>query len=200
MGLSLQGCNASARGAVQRASSRRGAPHAPGARRPHSTLHPKPRALQGELWAARGRLSYDWGYAGFRHGAAPPPTHPATSDLQLDFGAAGDGVTDDTDALLRALDELPSGSVLFIPPGRYVLTAVINIRKNLTLRGAGRGATVLHFPLSLSELLGSAWLDGGVSAYSHGTALINVGGWDPTGRSSTLVARVTQARLQSLLS
>jgi Pectate lyase superfamily protein len=148
--------------------------------------------MQGELWSARGRLSYDWGYAGYRHSTAPPPSHPATSDLREDFGAAGDGVTDDTDALLHALDVLHSGSVLFMPAGRYLLTAVINIRKNVTLRGAGRGSTVLYFPHSLSEIYGSAWLEGGVSAYSHGTGFINVGGWDPTGRNFTLVARVTQ--------
>jgi Pectate lyase superfamily protein len=126
--------------------------------------------MQGELWSARGRLSYDWGYAGYRHSTAPPPSHPATSDL----------------------DVLHSGSVLFMPAGRYLLTAVINIRKNVTLRGAGRGSTVLYFPHSLSEIYGSAWLEGGVSAYSHGTGFINVGGWDPTGRNFTLVARVTQ--------
>ncbi len=56
----------------------------------------------------------------------------------LDFGAIGDGVADDTEAFQRALD---SSSTLFIPAGRYRLTAPIYVRPTRRVLGSGREAT-----------------------------------------------------------
>jgi polygalacturonase len=52
-----------------------------------------------------------------------------------DFGAAGDGVTVDSPALNRAIDEAArrGGGSVVLPPGTY-LTASIQLRNNLTLR------------------------------------------------------------------
>ena len=41
-----------------------------------------------------------------------------------DFGAKGDGVTDDTDAIQAAIDE---GKSVFFPDGRYVVSSTLNI-------------------------------------------------------------------------
>ena len=54
--------------------------------------------------------------AGYRSGLAPIPTPPATRNLVTDFGAIGDGKTDATSALQRALSSMTSG-VLYVPPG-----------------------------------------------------------------------------------
>lgn len=52
-----------------------------------------------------------------------------------DFGAAGDGKTDDTAALRRAIDALPGpGSVLYVPPGQY-RTGTLFLKDFVTLRG-----------------------------------------------------------------
>jgi polygalacturonase len=52
-----------------------------------------------------------------------------------DFGAAGDGKTDDTKAILKALDSLPQGGgVVFFPPGHY-LTASVPGRSYVTFQG-----------------------------------------------------------------
>ena len=67
----------------------------------------------------------------------------------------GDGKTDDTAALQRAVAELTAGGrpgVLAFEPGTYVLTAMINVTAPLVLRGAGIDATTLYFPKSLSEV------------------------------------------------
>ncbi len=54
-----------------------------------------------------------------------------------DFGATGDGVTDDTLAIQRAL--AASGSV-YVPPGTYRVTSTIVLGVNQSLRGAGQAS------------------------------------------------------------
>lgn len=45
-----------------------------------------------------------------------------------DFGAVGDGVTDDTAAIQAAIDSLPNdGGEVYIPAGRYKITGTINV-------------------------------------------------------------------------
>ncbi len=72
---------------------------------------------------------------------------------------AGDGTTDDTAALQRAIAELTADGqpgVLVIEPGTYVLTAMINVSAPIVLRGAGIETTTLFFPKSLSEVAARA--------------------------------------------
>jgi hypothetical protein len=43
--------------------------------------------------------------------------HTCATDVKRDFGAVGDGKTDDTAAFLKAFSSLPGGA-LYVPPGR----------------------------------------------------------------------------------
>lgn len=74
------------------------------------------------------------------------------------------------------------------PPGRFVVTKPIDVRKAVVLRGAGRDATTLVFPKSLQAVTGR-------EGWSHGTCYINFWGYLPTvrgaGAASTQLARVT---------
>ncbi len=55
-----------------------------------------------------------------------------------DFGAVGDGVTDDTAAIQAALDSLPSaGGEVYVPTGQYRVTAGLVASKRVRLVGAG---------------------------------------------------------------
>lgn len=58
----------------------------------------------------------------------------------LDYGAVGDGATDDTAAIQAAIDAVPAaGGVVFFPAGTYRLTdALTGARSNLALVGADR--------------------------------------------------------------
>lgn len=79
-------------------------------------------------------------------------TSPSGANIK-DFGAAGDGVTDDTAAIQAAINSLPlntgdsgilspkgfaNGGVVRIPRGRYKITHTITMRRGLRLIGESR--------------------------------------------------------------
>jgi hypothetical protein len=59
------------------------------------------------------------------------------------FGAIGDGIADDTNAVIAAIN---AGKVIYFPPGTYKMTAMIPLAslQNKILRGSG-DATVIQF-------------------------------------------------------
>lgn len=58
-----------------------------------------------------------------------------------DFGAKGDGVTDDTASFYNALNSIASGTV-FVPPGTYMLDNFVVNKSNISIKGAGSGSIV----------------------------------------------------------
>ena len=59
--------------------------------------------------------------------------------------ATGDGVTDDTDAIQKTIDEAPEGATIFLPKGTYRINTHIKITKSLTLLGESSNETILKF-------------------------------------------------------
>ena len=59
-----------------------------------------------------------------------------------DFGAVGDGVTDDTAAIQAALDALPNGGEVFVPEGTYIISAPLEILSFTRLYGAGEASRI----------------------------------------------------------
>lgn len=57
------------------------------------------------------------------------------SDVKVDFGAVGDGVTDDTAAIQAAFDTIARGVTIYFPPGTYRVTSTLNIETASVLRG-----------------------------------------------------------------
>ena len=117
------------------------------------------------LWGADGRAFVpggplsDFSWAGYHGGDRDLPS-PAPSSSVRDFGARGDGVSDDTAAFKRALAEAPAG-VLWVPRGRYRIAGSLALtRSEQILRGEGSGAdgTTLLFTSSLADLRGLAEL------------------------------------------
>ena len=69
-------------------------------------------------------------------------TKPETCCISVrDFGAAGDGVHEDTSAIQAAINLLPDGGRLYFPPGTY-LSLPLSLRSHITLELA-EGAVLL---------------------------------------------------------
>lgn len=63
-----------------------------------------------------------------------------------DFGAVGDGVTDDTAAIQAAIDSVKiNGGTVFVPPGTYLINAPIVLWSNVTFYGV-KGASTISKP------------------------------------------------------
>lgn len=131
----------------------------------------------GEAWTAQSRLP-DFSFAGYHRGEDPIPTPPVTHNVR-DFGAVGDGKTDDSDAFLAALAAMESG-VLWVPEGRYRLSKVLRINKpNVVLRGAGPEKSVftISVPLNAVEPNWGATTGGQrTSNYSWSGGFVTIGG------------------------
>ena len=62
----------------------------------------------------------------------------------LDFGATGDGVTDDADSIIAALNSLgANGGTLFFPAGTYMVGKVIPIKRGVHYLGESPYSTVV---------------------------------------------------------
>lgn len=104
----------------------------------------------GEKWNPGGRLP-DFSFAGYQRGERPLPQVPPGVSVR-DFGAKGDGETDDTQAFLDALAKVKQGAIE-VPPGRYRITNLLEItRPGVVLRGAGPDKSILFFPTPLNDI------------------------------------------------
>jgi hypothetical protein len=65
-----------------------------------------------------------------------------------DFGAVGDGVTDDTVAIQAAIDNSVSGVQIYFPPGTYKTTAALKVKTDTVLAGSNRDVCVIQNSVS----------------------------------------------------
>ncbi len=94
------------------------------------------------------------------NGAAGPmgPTGPAGTDGLAagwidarSFGAIGDGITDDTDAIQTCLDEaVRTQKAAYLPAGTYLISSPLEVDTGLNLLGDGRALSVISSPHSIA--------------------------------------------------
>lgn len=82
----------------------------------------------------------DWSQAGI---PGDIPVYPAGVNV-MNYGALGDGMTDDTLAIQNAINACPTGSAVYLPNGAYRLTSTLNINRSIALRGESRLGTILQ--------------------------------------------------------
>jgi len=129
----------------------------------------------GECWNPASRLP-EFGTAGYRSGKEPIPEYPVLTTVK-EYGARGDGVTDDTEAFRKALLSVKERGAVLIPAGRYVLTDVVELnRSGVVLRGEGPDKSVLVLPKPLSEIHPRANVDAVKSAYSFSGGFLSMKG------------------------
>lgn len=111
-----------------------------------STLLPSPEASKFIGWngaaTALTNIASNDGSLEFvtSTGSSTPRTHAERwSEIRnvKDYGAKGDGVTDDSASIQAAIDSLTSGGVCFFPSGHYLLETEINIPSDVYLCGVG---------------------------------------------------------------
>ena len=150
-----------------------------------------------------------------------PSSTPITQSLQnwmdqwasvKDFGATGDGVTDDTAAINRALFQLYCRQVnpqvrrsLFFPAGTYVVSDTIKIPPYCNLYGDGTSGSIISFQVqqwtnAISYQAGVLVYDSATTSYYRslipvpvGVALTNTTYWDDTATLPAYVVRTADS-------
>lgn len=155
-------------------------------------------AQVSSLWGERGEkydpagLLPDFSFAGYERGEKQIPETPAQVMVKQ-FGAVGDGKTDDTASFQRAIKEA-SGKVIGIPPGRYLISDILEITEpNTVLKGAGTDKTTLVFTKALQTLRPTASETGdgkATTAWSWSGGLVWFKGVNPVG---AVLARISPA-------
>ena len=144
--------------------------------------------VNGERWNPRSRLP-DFSFAGYHSGETPLPNVPRGVSVK-EYGARGDGQTDDTAAFLKALATVKSGAIE-VPPGRYRITNILEIkRSHIVLRGAGPDKSVLVLPKPLNDIKpnwGATTAGRPTSNYSWSGGFI----WLKGNLGSQLLAKIT---------
>ncbi|MCB9058446.1 MAG: dockerin [Calditrichae bacterium] len=90
------------------------------------------------------------------------PVYPVQTNVK-DFGASGNGVSDDTQAFKNAISATAEGNALFIPEGTYLITSTLKIKKGIVLRGEGFSKTKINFN------------------FNDGANCISIESWDESG-------------------
>lgn len=95
-------------------------------------------------------------YAGYRYGEVDIPQIDGPVFNVRDFGATGDGKTDDAPAIRAALDAVgPEGGVVYFPRGRYLINGMLFVHTDHTvLRGEDRRESELIFTEPLARTWG----------------------------------------------
>ncbi len=105
------------------------------------------------LWLHHGHSGQAGWSASFEITVQAPTPWPNTLYNVRDFGAKGDGLTDDTAALRVALGrcQKAGGGIVFLPRGTYKITGTLVIPRRTVLRGERREWVWLYVPQKTPE-------------------------------------------------
>ncbi len=110
---------------------------------------------------------------------------PALPDMSLwksvrDFGATGDGVTDDTESIRRAIE---AEDIIYFPQGIYKVTDTIKMRENTAFIGLHPASTQIIITDDTESFEGFGTPKALIESYEGGNNLINGIGIDTAGKN-----------------
>src|ERR1700739_2041107 len=130
-------------------------------------------------------------------GPAIPPIPPANTWVNLhSLGVKGDGVTDDTAAMRKAIAEHP---VLYVPMGRYVITGTIKLRTDTVLIGLHPSMTKFEIPDETPAFQGLGTPVPLIEAPRGGHTIVTGVGLDTNATNSRAVGALWMAGADSLM-
>lgn len=82
---------------------------------------------------------------------------PLERNVKTQYGAIGNGIANDRNALQAAFDSANSGDTIYLPTGRYLYDGILNITKNnITIRGDGTTSVLVASSKTLAALKANA--------------------------------------------
>lgn len=101
-----------------------------------------------------------------------------------DYGAVGDGVTDDSDAVINCINSAKSGGIVFFPEGIYLITKPLTFPTDSVVRGIGirEGTSGKGNPPSNGIFLNvpqSLWQNGAMLTVSPNCLVQDIAIWGP---------------------
>ena len=119
--------------------------------------------------------------SGLLTGAVGKTVHQKLQEIVSvkDFGATGDGTTDDTTFIQAAIDSFSlTGGTLYFPPGTYKVTTSINVNKPIHLIGGPAGSAYQPNTNPAVKILWAGAVGGTVVKFGGFGSLISGGGMD----------------------
>ena len=118
----------------------------------------------------------DWSRVGVPGGIPEIPNGVVVTD----FGAVGNGVTNDYNAFVNALAACPQGQAVYVPPGEYRINGSLLMLNRKSLRGACPSTTKLYFDVGSAD----PCID--VVAYQYGSFRNVISGFEKNSNTVTL--------------
>jgi hypothetical protein len=98
----------------------------------------------------RARIKHDGSGTGWPNvlGGSVSPVY----NVKTLYGAAGDGVTDDTTALQNAITAAATKGRVYLPTGVYLISATLEIPSNTSIFGDGQGRSIIRAAATLGNV------------------------------------------------
>src|SRR4030095_10159061 len=119
--------------------------------------------IAGRMWCADSTTNTINGWDGTYWQSANALSTGITNVKDAGFGAKGDGLSDDTASIQRAIYATPIGGTIFFPPGNYNFS-IFSFQRGVTLQGAG---------WSVRANQGFGHADWGSTNLNHGSILLS---------------------------
>lgn len=104
----------------------------------------------GEKWDST-RIP-DFTNAGYKGGKVKIPVFPVGVNV-VDYGAVGDGITDNTAAFKKAIAKCGSNQAVYVPAGTYLIKDTLQIKKGgISIRGDKKKPSIIYFEKGIEEL------------------------------------------------